>query len=115
MAFTLVTLDNPGGYNKPDGTPANGTLIITLSDTLLNAGEVIEPTPITALIDNGKIVNSSYQPLQLVANNDPGTTPVGSNYKFELTLDSSQFITFRAVISNASPTVDISTLEPIIL
>jgi hypothetical protein len=114
MAFTTITIT--GSFTRPDGQPAQGTVTATLSEQLENGTAIIEPTPIAGVLNAaGQLKDSSgLQPFTVVANDDPATTPQGSEYQFVLELDSAPVKEFSAVVSHSAVggTVDLSALDP---
>ncbi len=115
MAFTLVTIT--ADELRPDGQPASGTLIATLSEQLVNGAEIVEPTPITGILQAGALTDDSATlPFQLEAVDDVGTSPTGAVYVFVLELDNAPLVTFTAAVSHTAslvggvPTVDLSVL-----
>ena len=111
MAFTLVTIT--GDFVKPDGTPGQGTVTATLSEQMQNGAAVIEPTPVVGVLRQaGSLVNLSGLAFILEANDDPATTPVGSEYVFLIEVDSAPVSEFSAVVPHAAAagTIDLSVL-----
>lgn len=111
--FTPVTLT--GTFLRSDGSFASGTGTATLSHRIANGTTVIEPTPVTFhLSPTGTVVNNAGTPLVLEANDDTGTVPSGSFYRFVLDFDTAPVDPFDAVIphSAGAGTVDLSALIP---
>lgn len=121
MSVTPIAIT--GAYARPDGSPAQGTITATLSEPIVNAKQVVEPTPIHGFLNaEGKLVQAikregvveSSVPFVLDANDDAGTEPKGSHYAFVVQLDNAPVRAFYASVPHAavSGTVDISELEP---
>lgn len=112
MAFTVITIT--ASFDRPDGQPASGTVTATLSETIQNGTEVIDPTPIVGVLNSsGQLVNDSgLAPFTLVANDDPATTPAGSVYSFLVELDSAPVDDGSAVVPHTASagTIDLSVL-----
>lgn len=113
MAFTNITIT--ATEERPDGTPAQGSVTVTLSERITNSGVSVDPTPITGTLNtSGQLVNSSGHPFVVVANDDTGTTPAGSFYSFVVEFDNAPLDQFDAVVSHTAGggTVDLSALWP---
>lgn len=111
--FTPITITMTD--TRADQTPAQGTITATLSETIQNSGTVIDPSPVVGTLNTqGQLKNSSGQPFILVANDDPGTLPAGTVYRFVLQLDGAPVDQFEAIIPHtaAAGTIDLSTLRP---
>lgn len=113
MSFTSITIT--GSFERPNGEPAQGTITATLSETVQNGTESIDPTPILGTLNGeGKLVNQALLPFTLVANNDTGTEPAGSMYTFVIELDSAPVRSFSAVVPHTASEgkIDLSVLDP---
>lgn len=112
MAFTPITIT--ASFERPDGQPAQGQVTATLSAQLRNGTEIVDPTPITGILnDAGHLKDTSGAgPLQLVANDDVDTTPAGSTYEFVVNTDAAPVDTFTAVVPHtaAAGTIDLEEL-----
>lgn len=112
MAFTLITIT--ADEVEPNQQNASGTLTAALSEAISNGVQVAEPEPVSGIITNGQLYDSSgVQPFKLVANNDPATTPQGSTYSFVVQVGSAPVREFTAVVPyNATgATIDLSALD----
>jgi hypothetical protein len=116
--FTLITIT--GQFDGPDGQPAQGTVTAELSVGLTNGTEIVEIDPVEGCLDsNGRLVlnvesPSEDAPFVLAANDDVGTTPTGSHYRFLIDLDNAPVRSFFATVSRSAVghTVDLTELEP---
>lgn len=71
-----------------------------------NAGEIVLPAPILAQVVSGKLVLSQaagYGPLTLYANDDPGTTPVGIEYRVTEALTYGSLSPWTFVLHHTGP------------
>jgi hypothetical protein len=77
---------------------------------------VIDPTPVAGVLDvTGALKDASgLQPFTLVANDDSGTTPQGSEYSFVIVLDSAPVRQGSAVVPHTATlgTIDLDVLLP---
>jgi len=112
LAFTPITL--VGLIERPDGSVAEGTFTVTLSEPMINGTTIIEPTPLTGKLTAGGPVNSAGQPFVIEAVDDTGTEPTTAYYTFVLQLDNAPIDPFRAVISHLAPggQVNLASLIP---
>jgi hypothetical protein len=112
VAFTQVTIT--GSFIRPDGQPAYGTVTATLSEPIANSGQQIDPTPVTGVLVAGQLKDDTTElPFVLEANDDPGTTPAGSSYRFVIELDSAPVDEFAAIVPHTAPgaTIDLEALR----
>jgi lysophospholipase L1-like esterase len=111
MSFTQIAIT--ASINRPNGESASGTVTATLSEPISNGTEIIEPTPVVGELVEGQLLNQAGEPFTLAANNDLGTEPSGSQYRFVLALDSAPIREFTAVVPHTAPEgkVDITALE----
>ena len=74
MAATQITVTHT--FKNPDGSPASGVIAFKLSQRISNGGVTYaEQVPIHATLNaTGRLSQA------MPANNDPTTTPIGSNY-----------------------------------
>lgn len=113
--FTTITITG-GPFLRPDGQPATGRFLATLSVRMTNGIEQIDPTPIYGVLNAAGMLQNytGQQPFTLEANDDPGTTPTAptASYELVLELDNDQPEPHYVVISHTAPsaTVDLSTL-----
>lgn len=111
--ITLVTIT--GTFTTGDGSPAQGEIVATLSEPIINGPEILEPIGIRGILDaTGMLESPLHGPYMLAANDDPETTPSGSTYEFVIELDGEPPRTFNAVIPYTAldGVIDISELEP---
>ncbi len=114
VSFTSITVT--GSFERPNGEPAQGSVVAMLSTTIQNGTEIIDPTPVMGVLNSeGKLVAESLGPLPLAANDDAGTEPAGSTYRFVVELDNAPPRSFDAVVPHtaSSGIVDISALEEV--
>lgn len=112
MSFTTITIT--GSFERPNGEPAQGSIVATLSETIQNGTEIVEPNPVMGVLNGeGKLVSESLQPFTLAANDDTDTTPVGSTYTFLVELDTAPVRSFTATVPHAASEgkIDLSVLE----
>lgn len=104
MAFTHLTLTRD--YDFADGNPPIGLVTFTPSAWLVNAGVVVPPTAVAAKLDvEGRVT------VALVANTDPGTTPVGSYYTVREEIVGQPERSYRIIVSYDIPSpADLSYL-----
>jgi hypothetical protein len=112
MSFTPITIT--GTFTRPDTTGAEGSVTLTLTETIRNGTETVEPNPVLALVQEGELLAEDGQPLVVVANDDTGTSPVGSRYVFLVQVDNAPVSTWEAIVPHTAPEgkIDISELEP---
>jgi hypothetical protein len=73
MAFSIVVVSHT--FQNDDGTPADGMVMIQLSEPMTNGGVTRETTPHTFLLDS----TGSFS-VHLAANDDPTTEPQNTYY-----------------------------------
>lgn len=118
MSLTVITIT--GTFLGPDGQVAQGSITAELSKPIRNGTEEIEDTPISGQLNfEGELVAypltpGTDQPFRLVANDDVGTEPTGTHYRFTINLDNAPVRSFFATVSHTAlgHTVDLSELEP---
>jgi hypothetical protein len=109
-------------FRKADGTYAGGYLIATLSEPIVNGTEEVDTTPLRGQLNaEGELVNMRGDPFILVANEDPGTEPVGTAYEITLQLDGEAVRSFWIKVPTPLPpgegeepkpaTIDLAELE----
>ena len=112
MSLTQVTVT--ATRENPDGTPASGRIVFTLSGAITNGGMTVEPSPIVGILSSGSLVNQSYEPLQLFALNDTGTTPVNPVPVFYLVteeIDGAEVTEYSIMITaSMAPSVGLDSL-----
>lgn len=113
MGFTTITVTHQ--FKNIDGTAASGVIIFRLSARITNSDLTYDPTvPVHAALDsNGNLSQA------LPANNDPTTTPQGSNYIVTFMLNGSSGVPlmgdeYSITVPYNTPggTVDLGTLLP---
>lgn len=106
MAFTMITVTRT--YKTPAGYPAQGIVRFTPSDQMVNGTTTISSPEWDELDKNGALS------LVLAANNNPGTTPVGTTYQVQEIITGQADRTYNVIIPYNAPsaTVDLSTLAP---
>lgn len=112
MSLTTITITTT--EKRANGEAAQGTITATLSETIHNGSEAIDPTPIVGELNSeGKLKSQSGTPFTLIANDDTATTPAGSTYTFLIELDNAPVRSFAAVVKHTSAdgTVTIGELE----
>ena len=78
MSFTTITVTETFEPEQPGGTTSAGTVTFELSERIHDgSGNEIEPELITATLVSGVLS------VQLYANDDPATVPLGSHYLVE--------------------------------
>lgn len=113
MSFTTITIT--ATETRPNGEPAQGTITATLSEPVTNGTTTIDPTPILGELNGeGKLKDQAGEAFTLVANDDTGTTPAGSEYSFLVEIADAPVRSFSAVVKHAATEgkVDLSELEP---
>lgn len=108
MAFTLVRLTH--SFKNPDGSPASGVIVFKLSQRITNSG-----TTYTPQVDVHATLNATGHLTQtLPANNDPGTTPQGSNYVVTFMVNGFSGDEVAIIVPHTAPTgtVNLGTLLP---
>jgi len=79
MSFTPIVLT--GQWQKPDGSPAAGSVVASLTEGLVNTSQPAAQIVNFAYLDaNGNLAMPVY------ADNDTGTNPVGSQYYCTVTI-----------------------------
>jgi hypothetical protein len=120
--ITPVTIT--GSLSYPDGSKANGsfTFVLTLDGEpsgMVNGTEMIAPLTIIGTWNDGELMISPvgggpYEPLMLLAVDDPGTTPTGLVYTVTEQLGSGLGLPpWPLTVSHTSPTLDISSQRPV--
>jgi hypothetical protein len=112
VSFTAITIT--GSFERPNGEPAQGSVTATLSETIQNGTETIEPNPVMGVLNQeGKLVAESLEAFKLEANDDTGTTPAGSTYTFLVELDTAPIRSFTAVVPHTASEgkIDLTVLE----
>lgn len=107
----LTTVIVTGTFERPDGTPAEGSVIATLTAPIKNGTTSVVPTPEVGIIQAGKLLAQSLGAFSLIANDDVGTEPAGTEYVFVIELDGAPVREFFAVVPHTAGTVDITALE----
>lgn len=117
MALTAIIITGSGfEFERADGSPAQGSVSATLSETMQNGTVVVDPSPITGMFAAAGLKDQSGElPFTLLATDDPGTTTQSGTpafYRFVIALDSALVQEFSAVVSHlaAGGTVDLSAL-----
>jgi hypothetical protein len=124
MAITPITITG-GPINNPDGTPASGSFTFQLvlagvATGMANGTELVSPTTLVAVVYNGQLLTppiggGGYEPVELLANDDPGTTPTGTQYLVTEALSSGVNIDpwlLTVYHSSVGGTLDISSQRP---
>lgn len=105
MSLTQITIG--GRWTLPSGGGSQGQVVLTLSATLRNGTTEVSPASIPGTFDpSGRVCSPGLFPLIVDANDDAPTTPPGSSYEIDLTIDGTQLETFEAVISHLATAVD---------
>jgi hypothetical protein len=96
-------------YKTPAGYAAQGVVRFTPSSPMVNGTTTIAAPEWASLNKNGVLS------IVLAANNDPGTTPVGTTYRVQETLTGQDTRLYDVVIPYNAPsaTVDLATLAPV--
>lgn len=104
--FTPISVQ--ATIENPNGSPANGYIDFRLAAQMLNDGELALPAPISAQVVNGRILDSTFAPLILLANDDVDTTPVDplSGYQVLPKLVGAIMAGFFFVLPTASSVMD---------
>lgn len=107
MAFTMVTVTRT--YKTPAGHPAQGYVWFTPSSPMVNGATTIAAPERAVLDSTGSIA------IVLAANNDPGTTPVGTAYRVVEDLTGQVEKTYNVIVPNNAPggVASLSTLAPV--
>lgn len=77
MAFTSCSLTH--SFTNPDGTPASGTVELTLSKRMTNGTNTIVPGSVTATLNGSGDVAVS-----VASNKDPATLPTDAQWRCDL-------------------------------
>lgn len=105
MAFTTVTLT--GTYRDAQGNAAAGSLTFTLTAAMVNADQLVPPTPIQVFLDS----NGAFS-VALYANDDTATVPSNVQYGVTEQVANGQPRDYFITLSHLVSPVDISTLMP---
>jgi hypothetical protein len=111
MAVTSILVT--GTYLQPDTQAGQGSIVFTLTEQITNGTEIVPPTPVTATLDEfGRLTFDGATGVPLAANNDPGTTPEGSQYSVQeyLSPDPPESYLITVPYDAAGGTTDISEL-----
>lgn len=104
MAFTKVTI--LGDYDLPNGFDPIGTVSFTPSAVMVN-GTTVVAAPVTRSLNiDGLLV------IDLVANTDPATAPVGTFYIVAEAINGVSRSYTVIIPHNAGSSVDLTTLTP---
>lgn len=104
MAFSLITVT--ADYDAPDGTDPIGTVSFTPEQPMVN-GDTVVAAPVTrSLTFDGLLV------IQLAANTDPGTVPVGVQYLVQEAINGVTRSYYVSVPHNVGTSIALTDLEP---
>jgi len=110
VSFTTITITTT--EIRPNGEPAQGTVTATLSEPITNGTTTIDPTPILAELNGeGKLKAQSGEAFTLVANDDTGTTPEGSEYTFLIEIADAPVRSFKAIVPHTATEGKITLAE----
>jgi hypothetical protein len=110
MSLTPITITTT--ETRPNGEPAQGTITATLSEPITNGTTTIDPTPVLGeLNEEGKLKAQSGASFTLVANDDTGTTPEGSEYTFLIEIDTAPVRSFKAIVPHTATEGKITLAE----
>lgn len=87
MAFTQCTLSHE--FTNPDGTPASGTIELTLSKRMTNGTSTIVPGSVTTTLNGSGQVSVS-----IASNSDDGTVPTDAQWRCDLRIAGAEPVTY---------------------
>jgi len=93
-------------YETMNGDPAAGSITLTPSVAMSNAGETISTIPLTLTLASGQAT------FQAAAIDDPGTTPSGVVYNVTENITGASPRTYSVQFSYLVPTVNLSDIAP---
>jgi hypothetical protein len=95
---------------SPDRTPS-GQITFKLTDAIYNGATSYPQAPQSAMLDaSGRIIDPSGYAFQVVANDDAGTSPVGTAYVVTARITGQLVDEFTVVVSEAATATDSATL-----
>jgi hypothetical protein len=110
VSFTTVTITS--AETRPNGEAAQGTIAATLSEPITNGATTIDPTSILGELNSeGKLKAQSGAAFTLVANDDTGTTPEGSEYTFLIEIADAPVRSFKAIVPHTATEGKITLAE----
>jgi hypothetical protein len=106
VAFSTCTITH--NFNNPDGTPASGSVVFSLSKRMTNGTTSIMPgvTVTSALNGSGALSQSLY------ANNDAGTNPTDAQWRVDIRIGVEDDGPYFIQVPTGGGTVDLGTLLP---
>ena len=107
VSFTPISVQ--ATRRNPDGSPASGTISFSLNAEMLNGVESVQPFPILGVLNpDGQLVAQSGQPIVLLANDDPGTTPASpsASYVVQENIDGSSNVEYSVIIPHVTTITD---------
>ncbi len=106
MAFTIVTVTRD--YDLADGTDPVGTVSFTPTTPMVNG-----PTVVAAKV-TGRLNIDGILTIDLAANTDPATVPVGGAYLVEESIGGATRKYYVVIPHNAGSSIDLGALDQII-
>lgn len=106
MSFTQATITHT--FLNPDGTPASGQIVFTLTKRMTNGTQSIVPgvTVTAALNASGQLSQTLY------ANDDTGTIPADSQWRAQIYVNNADDGPYFLTVPTGGGTVDLGTLLP---
>ena len=106
MAFSQATITHT--FTNPDGTPASGAVVFTLTKRMTNGTTSIVPG-----VTVSAALNSSGALSQLVyANNDAGTIPTDAQWRVDIRVNNVEDGGYFITVPTGGGTVDLGSLLP---
>lgn len=106
MAFTTVTVTRD--YDLADGTDPTGTVTFTPTTPMIN-GVTVVAAPVTGRLDVDGLLS-----IELAANTDPATLPVGGYYLVNEVVGGASRSYYVQIRHDAGSTIDLSTLDTVV-
>jgi hypothetical protein len=103
MPFTSCTLTH-GSFINPDGTPASGTVELSLSKRMTNGTATIVPGSVTAALSGAGALS-----VAVASNADAGTTPTDAEWRCDVRIAGAEVVTYWLVVP-AQASADIMSL-----
>lgn len=106
MAFTTPTVTHT--FQNPDGTPASGSVVFTLSKRMTNGTTSVVPgvTVTSALNSSGQLSQA------LFANTDTGTIPSDAQWRVDIRIGTIDDGPYFIVVPSGIGSVDLGALLP---
>jgi hypothetical protein len=104
MSFTTCTVSD-GPLTNPDGSPATGSIVFSLTKPIRNGENLVGTTPVVTQI------NGSWSQ-ELTCIDDDGTTPTDAGYTYQLLLDGADAVDgFFKLHTTSAPECEFDSLS----